>query len=188
MTPAYVRTIREELFYEYARLVSRSRFGTIEKGSTTDTFRELCGTGVSFPESIPEERAPAESGECVYCGTPDNLTKDYLVPITRGGTDSTDNETTVCKLCKSSRGEKGIFEWLGLREKNHLHRWTASRYLKLLYLLHEQAGTLDIGVSTLNKLCAVCTLHDVCERWNTVGRLTCLCLESVLPATSQARA
>ena len=42
-------------------------------------------------------------------------------------------------------GEKGIFEWLGLKEKDKLHRLVAGKYLKQLLTLHEQAGTLEVS-------------------------------------------
>ena len=32
MPPAYVKTIREEIFYEYAKLISRSAHGSIQYG------------------------------------------------------------------------------------------------------------------------------------------------------------
>ncbi len=38
---------------------------------------------------------------------------------------STDNLVQACKTCNSSRGDKGVFEWLGLKEKDNLHRLVA---------------------------------------------------------------
>jgi hypothetical protein len=32
MPPAYVSTIREEIYYEYAKLVSRFAYGSLERG------------------------------------------------------------------------------------------------------------------------------------------------------------
>jgi hypothetical protein len=32
MSPPYVNTIREEILYEYAKLTSRSAYGTLENG------------------------------------------------------------------------------------------------------------------------------------------------------------
>jgi len=40
MPPAYVKTIREEIFYEYAKLISRSAYGTLQRGFITGRFKK----------------------------------------------------------------------------------------------------------------------------------------------------
>ncbi len=90
------------------------------------------------------------------------------------------NMVLACETCNTSRGDKGVFEWLGLKEKDNLHRLVAGKYLKQLHSLHEAAGTLAIGVSDLDILCRRCSLDPVCEEWDKVGKLTCFCLESIL--------
>lgn len=41
MPPAYVNTIREEILYEYAKLISRSVYGTLQRGFITERFKKL---------------------------------------------------------------------------------------------------------------------------------------------------
>ena len=41
MPPAYVITIREEICYEYAKLISRSAYGTLKRGFITERFKKL---------------------------------------------------------------------------------------------------------------------------------------------------
>jgi hypothetical protein len=41
MPPGYVKTIREELLYEYAKLISRSALGKINHGFVNDQFKKL---------------------------------------------------------------------------------------------------------------------------------------------------
>jgi hypothetical protein len=41
MPPAYVKTIREEIFYEYAKLISRSAYGSLQRGFVTERFQKL---------------------------------------------------------------------------------------------------------------------------------------------------
>ncbi len=51
------------------------------------------------------------------------------------GDDAADNLVLACKTCNSSRGEKGVFEWLRLKEEGKLHRLVVRKYLKqLMYL------------------------------------------------------
>jgi hypothetical protein len=118
---------------------------------------------------------------CVYCGATEELQADHLVPRSRGGTDTAYNMVLACPGCNASRGDKGIFEWLGLKDKDNLHRLVAGKYLKTLFALHEAAGSLDVDARNLTVLCDHCTLALVCQDWDTVGELTCFCLESVLP-------
>ena len=104
---------------------------------------------------------------------------DHLIPKSRGGSDSADNLLLSCKACNTSRNDKGVFEWLGLKKKDDLHRLVAGKYLKELYELHEKKGTLDISINYLQTLCSNCRNPKLCEEWDKVGELTCFCLESV---------
>ena len=39
MPPAYVNTVREEIYHEYAKLISRSARGSIQYSLVTDRFK-----------------------------------------------------------------------------------------------------------------------------------------------------
>jgi hypothetical protein len=182
MPPAYVKTIREEIYYEYAKLISRSAYGAIQYAFVTDRFKKLRGGEVTISGTIREwEREQELPPQCVFCGSPANLSTDHLIPRNRGGDDSPDNLVLACTTCNSSRGDKGVFEWLGLKEKDKLHRLVAGKYLKQLLRVHEQAKTIDISEWQLSQLCGICPLPKVCKQWGKVGELTCFCLESILP-------
>lgn len=43
---------------------------------------------------------------CVYCGTDENITKDHIIPLTKGGTDYIDNIQPLCHNCNSSKGNR----------------------------------------------------------------------------------
>jgi hypothetical protein len=181
MPPAYVSTIREEIYYEYAKLISRSAYRSLQRGFITDRFKKLRDGEISISGTIREwEREQELPRQCVYCGLSTDLTTDHLIPRSRGGDDSADNVVLACQPCNTSRGDKGIFEWLGLKEKDKLHRLVAGKYLKHLLTLHEQAGTLEVSKDQITVLCERCLLPKVCERWGKVKELTCFCLESIL--------
>jgi hypothetical protein len=182
MPPPYVRTIQEEIFYENAKLISRSAYNTLERGFITDRFKKLRDGEITISGTIREwEREQELPKECVYCSSMTDLTTDHLIPHSRGGDDSADNVVLACLPCNTSRGEKGIFEWLGLKEKDRLHRLVAGKYLKQLLILHEQSGTLEVSKDQITVLCERCLLPKVCERWGKVKELACFCLESILP-------
>jgi len=54
MPPPYVRTIREEIFYEYAKLISRSAYGSLQRGFITDRFKKLRDGEVAISGTIRE--------------------------------------------------------------------------------------------------------------------------------------
>jgi hypothetical protein len=181
MPPKYVKTVREELLYEYAKLISRSVFnGSLNYGFIINTLKELKSGQKTMSGTIREwQREHEFPRECVFCSSTENLQTDHLIPKSRGGTDSADNLVLSCRSCNASRNNKGVFVWLGLKEKDKLHRLVAGKYLKELFELHERQGTLDISVTELQQLCARCKNGGHCEKWDKVSELTCFCLESV---------
>jgi 5-methylcytosine-specific restriction endonuclease McrA len=186
MPPAYVKTIREEILYEYAKLISRSAYKSLQRPFITDRFKKLRDGEITISGTIREwEKEQELPKQCVYCGSIRGLTTDHLIPRGRGGDESADNVVLACQSCNAKRGDKGIFEYLGLKDKDKLHRLVAGKYLKQLLTLHEQADTLDIAKDQITILCARCALPKVCEHWGTVRELTCFCLESILRHSSQ---
>ena len=117
--------------------------------------------------------------ECVFCSSCENLQIDHLIPRSRGGPDSADNMVWSCRSCNASRGDQGVFQWLGLKKKDQLHRLVAGKYLKALMVLHKQKKTLDFGKDQLEHLCNGCRNMPTCTQWGKEKQLTCFCLESV---------
>jgi hypothetical protein len=56
MPPGYVKTIREELLYEYAKLISRSAHGKIVYPFVSDRFKKLRDGQVTISGTIRESR------------------------------------------------------------------------------------------------------------------------------------
>ena len=46
-----------------------------------------------------------DNHQCQYCGTPEELTLDHVIPKSRGGRTSWDNLITACKRCNSRKGD-----------------------------------------------------------------------------------
>ena len=68
-----------------------------------------------------------------------------------------------------------MIECKGLSNKDQHHRIAGGKYLKLLYQLHDERGTLDI--TSVGKLCGHCDMGELCEKEGTIERLTVYCLE-----------
>jgi len=179
--PGYVKTIGEEILYEYAKLISRSVFGgRINYRFVSDRFKALRDGEATMSGTIREwQREQELPKECVFCGARDNLQIDHLIPRSRGGVDSADNIVWACNSCNGSRGDQGVFQWLGLKRKDNLHRLVAGKYLKQLYDLHASLGTLETPKDSISDLCSNCRNGSTCVEWDKVGELTCFCLESV---------
>lgn len=182
MLPPYIRTIQDEILYEFAKLISRTAYGSLRPGFISDRFEKLRDGRITIADTIREwEREQEVPKHCVFCGALEGLATGYLIPRNRGGDDSSDNLVPVCASCTLARGDKGIFEWLGLRRKEELHPLVAGRYLKLLSVVHERAATLEISREEIGGMCEHCPTPGLCEEWDSIGELTCFCLESVLP-------
>ena len=125
--------------------------------------------------------APSPTGQ-FHLGGVRSALYNYLFAKQNKGTYILRSEDTDKERSKKEYedGFLELFEWLGLKAKDNIHRLVAGKYLKQLLALHQQAGTLDITKDQLEqKLCCNCLLPEVCKRWNKVGKLTCFCLESV---------
>jgi hypothetical protein len=175
--PSAVKTVRDEIFWQYAKLMTRSSGHLGDYGFTMSMFKKLQQEKIKWSSSIREYVRDLERDKvCIYCSNPDKLSIDHLIPRSRGGPDIPDNAILACRGCNSSKGDKGVFEWYGLDRRNDIPRVVEGKYLKLLYTLHEQRGTLNMGRSNLQDLCEICTQGRLCKE----SKLTVYCLESVL--------
>src|SRR3970282_360244 len=50
---------------------------------------------------------------CAYCGARTKLTRDHMVPRSRGGTMSKDNIAPACESCNMRKGDQPIWVMLG---------------------------------------------------------------------------
>lgn len=181
MPPGYVRAIREEILYEYAKLISRSALGgEINYGFVSSRFKALKSGEITISGTIHEWQREQELPRvCVFCGAGDGLQTDLLIPKSRGGVDSPENVVLSCGSCNASRGDRGVFQWLGLKDKDHLHRLVAGKYLKELFELHGLRGTLDVHKDDIGRLCPQCRNGPTYVQGGKVQKLTRFCLESI---------
>lgn len=173
MPPPAVKTVRDLLYWQYAKIISNSAgAGKSNYGFIMDRFKKLQSGDIQWSSSIREYvKEHEESGTCVYCGANGELTVEHMLPRVRGGPDTPENAVWVCASCNSKKGSKRLYEWYGLESRNELPRIAEGKYLKLLYALHERKGTLS-AVPTA--LCSTCDLGSKCP---VEGKLSVYCLE-----------
>ncbi len=176
MPPPVVKTVRDIIFYQYAKIISESAgYGKKNYGFIMSKWKKLKDGSEEWSTAIREWVKEHENpNECIYCGSTAALTTEHILPRDRGGPDTADNAIRVCKSCNSSKGDKRLYEWKGLENKDKHHRIAEGKYLKLLYKLHEEAGTLDY---TAKELCADCDMGKKCLSAGTAGKLTVYCVE-----------
>ena len=140
-----------------------------------DRFSKLRNGGISWSTSIREYVKEREKKDvCIYCGSKRDLTLEHILPRSRGGPDITDNAVWVCRKCNSSKGSKRLYEWYGLKNRYKVPRIAEGKYLKLLYSMHEELGTLE--VHDVSRLCGKCDLYEKCPEKE---KLTVYCLEGM---------
>ena len=44
--------------------------------------------------------------KCLECGTVENITRDHIIPLSRGGTDYIENIQPLCHSCNASKGNR----------------------------------------------------------------------------------
>lgn len=178
--PGYVKTIREMIFFEYAKLISRAALkGNIDYPFVSNRFKALLSERVTIADMNREwPPDPDQPPACVFCGSTAGLDLDCLIPLTRGGGASPENAVLSCGDCRASRGDRGVYQWLGLDRAGTLDPAVAGRYLQELFDVHAGKGTLEIHKHAITLLCPGCRNMEACREWGVVEELTCLCLES----------
>lgn len=51
------------------------------------------------------------NNECVYCGSTEQLTKDHIIPVSKGGGFVPSNIACACISCNISKGNRDVFAW-----------------------------------------------------------------------------
>lgn len=176
MPPTAIKTVRELIFYQYAKIVSNSAgLGKMNYGMIMSTYKKLSSGDMAWSSSVREwVKEREQGGVCIYCGAADKLTTDHILPKSCGGEDIPDNVVSVCQSCNSSKGSKGLYEWRGLDAKDSHHRIAEGKYLKYLYTLHEKQNTLEAGLADL---CKICALPQKCIDEGHERKLTVYCIE-----------
>ena len=117
-----VKTIRDLIFYQYAKIIARRAFDSADGkeakksnyGFIKTTFRELKSGVKSWSEITREDWQFVEAEKrCVYCGCESNLHKEHIVPkslqikpecATCEVIQEIHNQIWACRSCNSKKG------------------------------------------------------------------------------------
>ena len=164
-----VQSIRDLIYYQYAKIVARSAFSEADGksakakhyGFIKNTFRNL-KTGKKLWSDITREdwqlvEAPEE---CSYCALAGDLHREHVIP--RSLSIKTDcrachriqdihNQVWACPQCNSRKGTRGLYEFFRVLHPTEnkffdfIPPLVEKKYLKTIFFCHECAGTLDGG-------------------------------------------
>jgi len=146
MPPPAVRTIRELIYWEYAKLISGSAMGDRKnRAFCMHTFIRLRDEQIHPSTILRENKLLVKMGanRCEYCGASEGLEWEHIIPVSRGGPDNIDNQVLACRRCNAEKGDKCLYEWYGEERKYEIPRIAWGKYLKIVYDIHEQKGTLN---------------------------------------------
>ena len=180
MPPKAIKSIRDLIFWQYAKIISQSAgFGKGNYGFIMNRFKKLKSGDITWSSSIREWiRENEQRDVCNYCGKrEENLTIEHILPLSRGGPDHPDNTVWICKECNLKKSMKRLYEYFTLDMRDEIPRIAEGKYLKLLYDLHSNTGSLDID--DITNLCPHCDLESECEEYGTVEQLSVYCLEGI---------
>jgi hypothetical protein len=164
-----VETIRDLIYYQYAKIMARRAFGVADGkeakrqhyGFIKKTFRELKCGAKSWSEITREDWQFVEAEKrCVYCGSENDLHREHIVPKSLGirpecrtcdVIQGIHNQIWACGICNSSKGTKGLYEFY--REKYPSEKkfydlippLLEKKYLKTIINCHECAETISGG-------------------------------------------
>jgi len=171
-----VETIRDIIFYQYAKIIAKSAFNhedgqSAKKGSfglIANKFKDLKIGTISWSDIMREDMQFVESDKkCIYCGTLENITKEHIVPKTFKINDrcrccdaiqGIHNIIWACKSCNSSKGTKGLYHFYqdkleGDRKfYDFIPTLLEKKYLKTIFRCHECNGSLEQKIEGLTVL------------------------------------
>jgi hypothetical protein len=146
-----ISSIGELLHWSYANLAmahqavtsGAKKYGRTQYMVRARLYKGLRERRLSIGPLADDERLKMVLPQaCCYCGSPNSLTVDHLIPTKRGGANAGDNLVWACRSCNSSKGARDALEWLhGRRQFPSL--LLLRRYLKLAIELCEQQQIMD---------------------------------------------
>jgi len=152
MPHASVKTIRDLIYWEYAKLISGSAVGDRKNwGFVMCTFKKLKDKKIKPSEILRENKKFFEAKKiCAYCGGEEHPEWEHIIPRSKIVLDNIDNQVLACRKCNAQKGGRDPFEYYGLERRYEIPRIVLGKYLKLIFEIHEHNGTLD-SVGDLNQ-------------------------------------
>lgn len=143
MPPKAIKTVRDLIFWEYAKLISGAAVSSRKNfGFVMHTFKRLQRGEMKWSEILRED-LKMDQKKCAYCDGAEELSNDHIVPKRECHFAEIHNIVKACQKCNSSKSDMDLIEWWGIEKRYELPRIVHGKYLKMLYVCHECRGTLE---------------------------------------------
>ncbi len=121
-----VKTIRDLIYFQYAKIVAKSAFGEDAKktsyGFIKKTFRDFVNDEKKWSDILREDKQLVEGDKvCAYCGSSENLQWEHIVPKSLMINDrcpgcerlqGIHNQVWACKKCNTSKSNRGLYHFI----------------------------------------------------------------------------
>lgn len=187
MPPPAIKTVGDLIFWQYAKIIADSAgMGKRNWSFVMRKFKQLQEREIFWNEIREYVKEREKRDECIFCGAKTTLTMDHLFPRSLNGPDDEKNIVWVCPKCNLSKGSKRVYELWTTKEgltgaKYNVPRIAEGKYLKFLYEILKGKGMLNITINDIKEqICPSCDVKDLCEKEETVGELSPLCLDGIV--------
>jgi hypothetical protein len=158
-----VQTIRDLIFYQYAKIIAKAALGPDAKksayGFIKTKFRELRDNREKWSDILREDKEFVNSEKvCAYCRGTDHLEWEHIVPRSLAinercaGCDRIQgihNQIWACRSCNSKKGTMGLYHFMkeihpdAKPFSDCIPPLLEKKYLKTIWWCHQCRGTLD---------------------------------------------
>jgi len=167
-----VRTIRDLIFYQYAKIIGNSSLWKDAKknsyGFVKNKFKQLRDDEITRSTILREDKQMLdEEKKCVYCWATEDLSRDHIVAkslkinercATCDRIQWISNHIRACKSCNSKKSDRGLYHFFKSLNPNepkyydHLPPLLEKKYLKTIYCCHLCKGDLDKTIEDISVL------------------------------------
>ena len=96
--------IRLILMEEYDK--ERKRFERLKRKYELSEYEKAETSRPSIPERVRIEVWRRDEGKCVKCGSRERLEYDHIIPVSKGGSNTTRNIELLCEQCNRRKGSQ----------------------------------------------------------------------------------
>lgn len=186
MPPAVVKTVRDLIYWQYAKIIAGSAGIGKTDGYVMKKFKQLRQGSIAWNEIREYVKEKETGNECVFCGATTDLTLEHLLPRKFNGPDTEKNLVWICKGCNSSKGAKRLYEYFALSAgmeaaKYEVPSLAEDKYLKFAYeTLKEKSLLAKTAPQLRSVVCPKCDMKPLCIKQDSEGELSPFCIDGML--------
>lgn len=187
MPPAAVKTIKDLIFWQYAKIIAQSSgIGNRDYGFVMNKFKQLKHGEIFWNEIREYVKEKEYASECIFCGATANLTLEHLLPQKFNGPNVEKNLVWICRRCNSRKGARRLYEHFAIEAgveaaKYDVPSIAEGKYLKLAFETLNEHDLLETSGSKLSSaICPQCDMKPLCIQQDTEGKLSPFCIDGML--------